>query len=51
MKKANMASSVATCNVDLNFTRYKYEEFKNTKERAVPYDDIDYTIINHLLIA
>jgi hypothetical protein len=43
MKKANMALSVATCNAELTFTRYKYEEFKNTKARTVPYEDIDYT--------
>ena len=44
MKKANMALSVAKCNADLTFTRYKYEEFKNTKAQTVPYEDIDYTI-------
>jgi hypothetical protein len=32
MKKAN----IATCNVDLNFTRYKYEELKTQKNELFP---------------
>jgi hypothetical protein len=37
-------SSTKNKSPDLSFMRYQFDEFKNTKAREVPFEEVDYSI-------